>query len=441
MVEERAAAQVRSAEVTRLRRVARLSRSAPSSAVGRRLPAHRYASARQAAWRARTPTSTSRPTGSRPASASSTACSAAASCPGSLVLLGGEPGIGKSTLLLQAAAHFARAGRPGALRVGRGVRAPDQVARRAARASATRRCTCWPRPASSGSSRRSAALKPALLVVDSIQTVFSLQVPVGAGQHRPGARGGDAVPVRGQGPGRADLPRRPRHQGRSAGRSEGARARRRHGALLRGRAAPRPPRRAGRQEPLRRGQRARRLRDDRRRACGRCPIRRSCSWPNGPIGDARLGGAVLRRGLAAAAGRGAGARQHQHLRHRAANGRSASTPNRVSLLLAVLEKRAGLDVVGDDVFVNIAGGHEPSTSRRSTWRVVAALASSVRNRPVAARRRRCSARSDWAARCAACHRRRCASARRASSGSPGSCCRPLISTTTAAAAPTRPARR
>src|SRR5690348_2357472 len=29
--------------------------------------------------------------------------------PGSLVLLGGEPGIGKSTLLLQAAAHFAHA--------------------------------------------------------------------------------------------------------------------------------------------------------------------------------------------------------------------------------------------------------------------------------------------------------------------------------------------
>ena len=32
--------------------------------------------------------------------------------PGSLVLLGGEPGIGKSTLLLQAAAHFARAAGP-----------------------------------------------------------------------------------------------------------------------------------------------------------------------------------------------------------------------------------------------------------------------------------------------------------------------------------------
>src|SRR5258708_13643512 len=29
---------------------------------------------------------------------------------------------------------------------------------------------------------------------------------------------------------------------------------------------------------------------------------------------------------------------------------------RLSLLLAVLEKRAGLNLVGDDVFVNIAGG-------------------------------------------------------------------------------------
>ena len=47
--------------------------------------------------------------------------------------------------------------RPGALQLGRGIRASDQVARRAARASATRRCICWPRPASSASSRRSRA--------------------------------------------------------------------------------------------------------------------------------------------------------------------------------------------------------------------------------------------------------------------------------------------
>ena len=40
-------------------------------------------------------------------STSSTACPTGI-VPGSLVLLGREPGIGKSTLLLQASAHFAR---------------------------------------------------------------------------------------------------------------------------------------------------------------------------------------------------------------------------------------------------------------------------------------------------------------------------------------------
>ena len=52
---------------------------------------------------------------------------------------------------------------------------------------------------------------------------------------------------------------------------------------------------------------------------------------------------------------------------------------RLSLLLAVLEKRAGLNLIGDDVFVNIAGGmtvDEPA----SDLGVLAAIASSVRNR-------------------------------------------------------------
>ena len=55
---------------------------------------------------------------------------------------------------------------------------------------------------------------------------------------------------------------------------------------------------------------------------------------------------------------------------------------RLSLLLAVLEKRAGLNLAGDDVFVNIAGGmtvDEPA----SDLGVVAAIASSVRNRVIA----------------------------------------------------------
>jgi DNA repair protein RadA/Sms len=56
--------------------------------------------------------------------------------------------------------------------------------------------------------------------------------------------------------------------------------------------------------------------------------------------------------------------------------------NRLSLLLAVLEKRAGLHLVADDVFVNIAGGmsiEEPAVDLG----IVAAVASSMKNRPVA----------------------------------------------------------
>ncbi len=54
---------------------------------------------------------------------------------------------------------------------------------------------------------------------------------------------------------------------------------------------------------------------------------------------------------------------------------------RLSMLLAVLEKRAGLNLIGDDVFVNIAGGmavDEPAADLA----IVAAIASSVRNRVV-----------------------------------------------------------
>ena len=61
--------------------------------------------------------------------------------PGSLVLLGGEPGIGKSTLLLQAAAEVASAGR--AVLYCSGEESPHQVRRRGERLG--RGCTCWPR--------------------------------------------------------------------------------------------------------------------------------------------------------------------------------------------------------------------------------------------------------------------------------------------------------
>lgn len=54
---------------------------------------------------------------------------------------------------------------------------------------------------------------------------------------------------------------------------------------------------------------------------------------------------------------------------------------RLSLLLTVLEKRAGLQVTGEDVFVNVPGGipvHEPAADLA----VVVAIASSLRNKPV-----------------------------------------------------------
>ena len=194
-------------------------------------------------------------------STSSIACSAAASCPGSLVLLGGEPGIGKSTLLLQAAANMARDHRPGALQLGRGIRAPDQVARRAAggrrRAALSARRNV-PRAHPRGDRAHQAGARHRRFDSDGVLA----EVPVGARQHRPGARGGDAAAVHGQGTERADVPRRPRHQGRQPRRAQGARARRRHRAVFRGRAPSLASRRARREEPVRRGQRARRVRDD-----------------------------------------------------------------------------------------------------------------------------------------------------------------------------------
>jgi DNA repair protein RadA/Sms len=55
--------------------------------------------------------------------------------------------------------------------------------------------------------------------------------------------------------------------------------------------------------------------------------------------------------------------------------------NRVALLIAMLEKRAGLQLLGDDVFVNIAGGLEIDEPAADLG-VVAAIASSFKNVPV-----------------------------------------------------------
>jgi DNA repair protein RadA/Sms len=109
--------------------------------------------------------------------------------PGSLVLLGGEPGIGKSTLLLQAAAHFARA--VGPVLYASGEESEHQIKSRGDRLGVGDAPlyllaeTCIERILEEVS-----RLRPSLLVVDSVQTVFSLKfqsAPGSIGQVREAA--------------------------------------------------------------------------------------------------------------------------------------------------------------------------------------------------------------------------------------------------------------
>jgi DNA repair protein RadA/Sms len=58
--------------------------------------------------------------------------------------------------------------------------------------------------------------------------------------------------------------------------------------------------------------------------------------------------------------------------------------NRVNLLLAVLEKRIGLELLSDDTFASVVGGIEV-TEPAADLGVAAAIASSFRNRPLPAR--------------------------------------------------------
>ena len=55
--------------------------------------------------------------------------------------------------------------------------------------------------------------------------------------------------------------------------------------------------------------------------------------------------------------------------------------NRIALLIAMLEKRVGFHLLGDDVFVNVAGGLEVDEPAADLG-VVTAIASSFKNRPV-----------------------------------------------------------
>ena len=90
--------------------------------------------------------------------------------PGSTVLLGGEPGIGKSTLLLQAAANMTRYGR--VLYVS-GEESPEQIRLRAERLDCLKDDLYLLATTDIGEGVEQARrLKPALVIIDSVQAVF-----------------------------------------------------------------------------------------------------------------------------------------------------------------------------------------------------------------------------------------------------------------------------
>ena len=74
---------------------------------------------------------------------------------GSLVLIGGDPGVGKSTLLAQVCDEVAQAERPGPVRLGRGVAGADRAAGAPAGPGRARTCCSPATPTSARSSRRS----------------------------------------------------------------------------------------------------------------------------------------------------------------------------------------------------------------------------------------------------------------------------------------------
>ncbi len=300
--------------------------------------------------------------------------------PGSLVLLGGEPGIGKSTLLLQAAANVARD--IGPVLYSSGEESEHQVKSRGERLGVGRAPlyllaeTCLEKILAEAT-----RLRPSLVVVDSIQTVFSLKLqsaPGSIGQVREAATQllfaakGHNVPIFLVGhvtkDGSLAGPKALEHVVDTVLYFEGERhhahrvvraVKNRFGAVSE----------LGVFEMTGGGLRA-------------VPNPSELFLAERPAGTP--GSAVLccmegSRPLLV---------EVQALVSSSTFGNARRTtsgidPGRLALLLAVLEKRAGLNLMGEDVFVNIAGGmtvDEPA----SDLSIAAAVASSLRNRPVAA---------------------------------------------------------
>jgi DNA repair protein RadA/Sms len=298
--------------------------------------------------------------------------------PGSLVLIGGEPGIGKSTLLLQAAAHFANT--TGPVLYSSGEESEHQIKSRGQRLGVERAPlyllaeTCLERIL-----EEIARLRPSLVIVDSVQTVFSLKfqsAPGSIGQVREAATQllfaakGQNIPTFLVGhvtkDGSLAGPKVLEHivdtvlyfEGEKHHSHRVVRAvKNRFGAVselgvfemtgkgLKG--VPNPS--------------ALFLAERPQNVAGSAVL--CCMEGSRPL-------LVEVQALVSTSSYGNAKRMA-----------SGIDQNRLSLLLAVLEKRAGLNLLGEDVFINVAGGmtiDEPAADLA----VVAAVASSLRNRPI-----------------------------------------------------------
>src|SRR6476469_734864 len=299
--------------------------------------------------------------------------------PGSLVLLGGEPGIGKSTLLLQAAANLART--VGPVLYSSGEESEHQVTSRGERLAVGRAPlyllaeTCLERIL-----EEIARIKPALVIVDSIQTVFSLKfqsAPGSIGQVREAATQllfmakNQNVPTLLVGhvtkDGSLAGPKALEHVVDTVLYFEGERhhshrvvraVKNRFGAVSE-------------------------LGVFEMTATGLRPVPNPsrlflAERPANAPGSAVLCSVEGSRPILVEVQALVSSSTYGNARRNA----SGIDQQRLTLLLAVLEKRAGLNLIGDDVFVNIAGGmtvDEPA----SDLGVLAAIASSVRNRVIA----------------------------------------------------------
>ena len=312
--------------------------------------------------------------------------------PGSLVLLGGEPGIGKSTLVLQALAEprGARAPRPMLVT---GEESPIQVRGRAERLDAD----CGPIQVLAET-----RLESVLAAIEAHQPVglrdrLGADAPLGrprrrAGRAQPGAPGHRRADARGQGARRHDPAGGPGDQGRRPRRPAHPRAPGGLRALVRGRRPARAPRAARHQEPLRLHQRD--------RPASRCARPGSCRVEDptrlylAEAGE-RVGLVRLPRRSRAAA--------RCWSRCRPWSGPTEIVPprrvaigvdrTRLAQVIAVLSRHAGVRLGDADVFVSVAGGAR-ALDPAADLAMALAVTSAHRGRP--ARRRARWRSASWA---------------------------------------------